>query len=231
MSNRIENFIHEHREEFDDEIPGSKTWENIKQSLEPATYKKTPIIHFFSLKWAVAAAVILLLGGGIIFLVKKSGEVNPALANADKNQLSGNKLPKTQPLSTDTASTRLAQSDVEPKKGINKEEAAADEQVSDYKEEMYHFAKLVEIRHKELGKLVKDEPLLYRQFASEVNKLDSVYRSLEKQLPQNPNREQLIEAMIQNLQLQMDLLNHQLAIVKQINHSKKSAYEKAFKSA
>jgi hypothetical protein len=131
----------------------------------------------------------------------------------------------------DTVSTQLAQSAAEPKNGVKKSDPAADDQVSDYKEEMYHFAKLVELRHKELSKIVKDEPLLYRQFAGEVNKLDSVYHSLEKQLPENPNREQLIEAMIQNLQLQMDLLNHQLTIVKQINHSKKSAYEKAFKSA
>jgi hypothetical protein len=54
---------------------------------------------------------------------------------------------------------------------------------------------------------------------------------LQKQLPKNPNHEQLLEAMIQNLQLQMKLLNQQLDIIKQINHSKKSAYENAYKSA
>jgi hypothetical protein len=231
MSNRLENFINEHRDEFDDEIPGSKTWENIKQSLEPVSVKKTPVVYFSLLKWGVAAAVLVLLGGGILFLLKKPAETKTGLATTDKKPGTGNNLPKTQPIVIDTASTQLSEASAEPKKGIKKEEAAADDQVADYKEEMYHFAKLVELRHKELSKIVKDEPLLYRQFAGEVNKLDSVYRLLEKQLPQNPNREQLIEAMIQNLQLQMDLLNHQLTIVKQINHSKKSAYEKAFKSA
>ncbi|HEX3935693.1 MAG TPA: hypothetical protein VHW43_13495, partial [Puia sp.] len=97
-------------------------------------------------------------------------------------------------------------------------------------EEMYHYAKLVEIKHKELKTIEKDEPLLYRQFSSDVNKLDSVYRSLQVQLPKNPNREQLLEAMLQNLQLQMGLLNHQLDIIKQINHSKKTAYDKAYKT-
>jgi len=57
------------------------------------------------------------------------------------------------------------------------------------------------------------------------------YHSLQKELPKNSNREQVLEAMIQNLQLQIGLLNHQLDIIKQINHSKKSEYEKAYKSA
>ncbi|HLX92631.1 MAG TPA: hypothetical protein VKR32_13160, partial [Puia sp.] len=83
----------------------------------------------------------------------------------------------------------------------------------------------------ELKKIKKDEPLLYKQFSSDVYKLDTVYQSLKKQLPKNPNREQLLEAMIQNLQLQMELLNRQLNIIKQINNSKKSAYEQAYKSA
>jgi hypothetical protein len=92
------------------------------------------------------------------------------------------------------------------------------------------FAKIVDIKHKELKLIEKDEPLLYKQFAGDVAKLDSVYHNLENQLPKNPNREQLLEAMIKNLQLQMDLLNHQLKIVKKINHSKQTEYEKVYKS-
>jgi len=230
MSTRLEQFINEHRDEFDDEMPDSKTWENIKQGIETPG-KKRPVFQIPRIRWAVAAAVLVLFGSGVLYLLNKSGEPKPSLVDVTKKAAPGNNLPKIQPAGVDTGSARLAQSSIEPKKEIAKEEPAADDPVSDYKEEMYHFAKLVEIRHKELSKIVKDEPLLYRQFNADVNKLDSVYRILEKQLPQNPNREQLIEAMIQNLQLQMDLLNHQLTIVKQINHSKKSAYEKAFKSA
>ena len=95
---------------------------------------------------------------------------------------------------------------------------------------MYHYAKLVEIKQKELKTIEKDEPLLYKQFSMDVGKLDSVYHGLQQQLTKNPNREQILEAMLQNLQLQMGLLNHQLDIIKQINHSKKTAYEKAYKT-
>ncbi|HEX3767413.1 MAG TPA: hypothetical protein VHT72_03515, partial [Puia sp.] len=96
--------------------------------------------------------------------------------------------------------------------------------------EMFYYAKLIELKHEELKTLEKDEPLLYRQFSGDVQKLDSVYHSLKTQLPNNSNREQVIEAMISNLQLQIGLLNKQLDIIKKIKHSKKSAYEKAYKS-
>ena len=95
---------------------------------------------------------------------------------------------------------------------------------------MFYYAKLIEIKHDELKTLQKDEPLLYRQFSGDVNKLDSVYHDIKNAASENPNREQVIEAMISNLQLQIGLLNKQLDIIKQIKHSKKSAYEKAYKS-
>jgi hypothetical protein len=96
--------------------------------------------------------------------------------------------------------------------------------------EMYYYTKLIELKHEELKTLEKDEPLLYKQFSGDVQRLDSVYHSLKTQLPTNSNREQVIEAMISNLQLQIGLLNKQLDIIKKIKHIKKAEYEKAYKS-
>jgi hypothetical protein len=146
------------------------------------------------------------------------GTKNPALAAQG---------PDSTPASTTTAPGKSL-ADIRPKDSQDNTDGGMDAAVN---EEMYHYARLVELKHKELKTIEKDEPLLYRQFASDVNKLDSVYRNLQEQLPKNPNREQLLEAMLQNLQLQMGLLNHQLDIIKQINHSKKTAYEKAYKTA
>jgi hypothetical protein len=49
---------------------------------------------------------------------------------------------------------------------------------------------------------------------------------LKNQLPVNPNREQLLEGMIQNLRLQTELLNQQLNIIKLIKQSKSKTNEK-----
>jgi hypothetical protein len=48
---------------------------------------------------------------------------------------------------------------------------------------------------------------------------------LKLKLPANPNRELLLEAMLQNLQLQSELLNRQLLIIKEIKQKNKQ-YEK-----
>ena len=230
MNERLEEFVNDHREDFDNEEPAAKIWDNIRKQVEPAEKKQAPVVPMHRIKWSVAAAIAVLIGCAALVVKLTSGnkEKETLARQVQKPAVKGNDLPKVQPSAIDTASPEIAhQPVVKPKSEV----AAPDDQAADLNEEMYHFARLVEIRHKELRKIEKDEPLLYKQFAGDVNKLDSVYQSLKQQLPQNANREQLIEAMIQNLQLQMDLLNHQLSIIKQINHSKKSAYEKAFKSA
>jgi hypothetical protein len=101
---------------------------------------------------------------------------------------------------------------------------------SDAQQEMVHYAKIVEIKQRELKILAKDEPQVYQQFSEDIGKLDSVYHNLEFHLSKKQNSEQLLEAMIQNLQLQMQILNKQLHIIKQLNQSKKEAYEKAYQT-
>ncbi|HXB93936.1 MAG TPA: hypothetical protein VNU70_02220, partial [Puia sp.] len=188
-----------------------------------------------------AAAVLLIVAGVAWFIGSRRDNGLPAVAQQNKPADNAATKPADgkganpadvaaqTPAQTPATTTEAGKTTTtaEPKDNAAKN----DDLESSMNEEMYHYAKLVEIKHKELRSIEKDEPLLYRQFATDVSKLDSVYRGLQQQLPKNPNREQLLEAMLQNLQLQMGLLNHQLDIIKQINHSKKTAYEKAYKTA
>ena len=89
-----------------------------------------------------------------------------------------------------------------------------------YAKEVYHFTQLIELKQSELKQIAKENPDLYREFLADVNKLDSSYNALKNELPSNPNREQLLEAMIENLRLQTELLNQQLQILKNIKQSK-----------
>ena len=96
----------------------------------------------------------------------------------------------------------------------------------EYAPQMNQFVKLIETRQEELKALAKEQPELYQQFTTAVNQLDSSYNSLKNQLSATPNREMLLEAMIQNLQLQLNVLNQQLNIINQIKQSKKYNHEK-----
>jgi hypothetical protein len=99
-----------------------------------------------------------------------------------------------------------------------------------YAKEVYHFTQLIELKQIELKKIEKEQPALYKEFLGDITTLDSSYNSLKKELPLNPNREQLLEAMIENLRLQTELLNHQLLIIKKIKQAKKTSDENSSKS-
>jgi hypothetical protein len=91
-----------------------------------------------------------------------------------------------------------------------------------YAKQIYYFREIIGLKQAELKQLEKEQPELYKQFIHDINKLDSSYRELKTTLAENPNTEILMEAMIQNLQLQSDLLNRQLLIIKEIKQKSKT---------
>lgn len=68
-------------------------------------------------------------------------------------------------------------------------------------------------RREQLKAETAKQPELYEQFTQDLSALDSAYRVLHNQALQTPNREVIIRAMMQNLQLQAELLNKQLQIL------------------
>jgi hypothetical protein len=235
MNSRLEQFVRDHREEFDAEEPDRKIWDKILTEVDPAKKKPGVLVPFYRYRWSAAAAVILLVAGLVWYFSNRS--TTPPIQNIVRNTVPAgdNGTKNTLPAQTKPNDTTVRAADQQNLASIrprdNQETGdKATEMENSMDEEMYHYAKLVEIKHKQLKTIEKDEPLLYKQFASDVNRLDSVYQSLRIELPKNPNREQILEAMLQNLQLQMELLNHQLDIIKQINHSKETEYEKAYKT-
>lgn len=85
-----------------------------------------------------------------------------------------------------------------------------------YAKEVVHYTELIDVKRAELKKMTQDNPALYQEFATDLDRLEKSYQSLKSDLPQNPNQEMLIQAMIQNLQLQINLLNEQLRVIDRI---------------
>jgi|GEM_PF-378443 len=87
---------------------------------------------------------------------------------------------------------------------------------------------VIERKQEELKTLSADQPELYDQFTQDLATLDSSYRVLKEQATRSPNREILIKAMMNNLQLQAELLSKQLSIISEYNSPKqeKDSHEK-----
>ena len=91
-----------------------------------------------------------------------------------------------------------------------------------YSVQIAQFRQIIDLQQEQLKQLEKDNPALYNQFTADISQLDSSYRALKEQLGDHPNRETLLEAMINNLQLQSDLLTKQLFIIREIKQNKNS---------
>lgn len=89
------------------------------------------------------------------------------------------------------------------------------------------YASLIEIKRTELKRIEKEEPELYKTFAAELKKMDSSYDKLKNELPESPNQERTVRAMIRNLEIQLEVLNQQLLIIQQINQFKKEQKDEA----
>lgn len=85
------------------------------------------------------------------------------------------------------------------------------------------YASLIEEKRTELKQIENEEPQLYQEFSAEILKMEAGYQRLKQDLPQSPNQEATVKAMIQNLQVQIDLLNQQLKIIEQITEVKKQS--------
>ena len=96
----------------------------------------------------------------------------------------------------------------------------------EYAAEAKKIYQSIENQQQQLKAIAKEQPELYSQFAEDLAVLDSSYRVLKTQAVQTPNREVIIRAMLQNLQLQAELLGKQLGILNEFKNSKTEKNEK-----
>ena len=92
--------------------------------------------------------------------------------------------------------------------------------VPTYAREFNTYNVAIDQKREEIIKLARNNPELYKDFAADLENLEVSYKNLRSNLADAPNQEALLEAMVQNLQWQVDLLNQQLAILQRINKVK-----------
>ncbi|MDB5239776.1 MAG: hypothetical protein JWP57_401 [Spirosoma sp.] len=86
-----------------------------------------------------------------------------------------------------------------------------------YAKAVVQYTQLIDDKRAELKQMTEGNPALYREFATDLDRLEKSYQSLKADLPKNPNQDVLIKAMIQNLNFQIELLNQQLHVIQRIN--------------
>jgi hypothetical protein len=185
---KIEEYINNHRQEFDDEIPDNALWNKVAKKLNipqptslPVSHKSNPVKWIV---WAVAACCTGLLG---IWMWQQQ-------------PFSGKSLPQPSSATTQIDSQSIASFAPEAAPEVNA------------------FARQIAQKQQELKKMATEQPQLYSRFATDIAVLDSTYNLLQQKLQATPNKEMLIEAMMENLQMQLNILNQQLQIINEVKH-------------
>jgi hypothetical protein len=189
MTDKLKQFIDEHRQQFDDEQPGDAVLQKILVQLPghaPVHRMKRKISRL-----AAVAVILLFIAGTIYFILPGKEKTEPPVTKQHTPSIPDNEL-LADPL---------------------------------FAKQFIQYREMIGLQQSELKQLEKEYPQLYYQFVNDMNELDSSYQALKLKLPANPNREILLEAMLQNLQLQSELLNRQLLIIKEIKQKNKQ-YEK-----
>ncbi len=90
-----------------------------------------------------------------------------------------------------------------------------------YGDKMVQYTSLIESKREEIKQIETHDPVMYKEFATEIEKLNLDYQNLQTELSQTPNQEDLVKAMVQNLQVQLDILNRQLKIIEKVKEYQK----------
>ena len=196
MSNELKKFIDENRREFDDDLPSTAAWHQVERSIGANKPLKQFSIRDIY-KWCAVAAVFFITATCFYFLVIHD--------NGKKNHAANKGTPALNNANGPNDISRMA---------------------PEYAAEAKKIYQSIENQQQQLQAMAKEQPQLYSQFADDLAALDSSYRVLKTQAVQTPNREVIIKAMLQNLQLQAELLSKQLGIIHEFKNDKTENNEK-----
>lgn len=188
---KLEQFIQNNREAFDNCEAPAGLWDKIDKSLgEEIMHNSEPDEVVFKFKkssisklkmWAMAAGLVLLIGYVSVFYLNNKSD-----------------------------STEQIIADVAPQ----------------YGDKMVQYTSLIESKREEIKQIETHDPVMYKEFATEIEKLNQDYQNLQTELSQTPNQEDLVKAMVQNLQVQLDILNRQLKIIEKVKEYQKNPMQR-----
>ncbi|MBZ4188159.1 anti-sigma factor [Niabella beijingensis] len=237
MNSKLEDFIHKNKAAFDDQEPSAALWKRLEKKMQesapqPVRDQKPPASKVVKINWwKWAAAAMILITAGVLsrpYWRTSTSTAPPYYAHSgDSGQLQGerrdsneNATAGTEPGDEEEARRRNGS-----ERNLQRNQTGTEPQpaANEVKEELFHYARLIEIKQKEIATLKNNYPELFEQFSEDLTTLNTSYTTLKHKYDEGLNSEQLLSAMIENLKLQTELLNRQLEITKKLKQQKNEA--------
>jgi hypothetical protein len=220
MKDKLQRFVRDNREAFDVHEPSDDLWNRLSEKLPKMEEKSIGADHSSLEITAQAASQEAKLGQIVHEDYQNGGSYNPFFSKTWKNLNWRIAASIALVLGLGWFGYRVNQN-----YGITESPEVALTNPA-FAKQVSQYTHLIDTKRAELRQMTESDPALYKEFAVELNQLERSYQNLKSDLPKNPNQEVVIQAMIQNLQWQIDLLNQQLDILQRIKNKNNHANHK-----
>lgn len=190
MEDKLKKFVSEHREEFDVFEPRPELWQHICHELTEKPKEAKVISIKFGDNASFSANMLFMRIAAAIVLLLGCGLT---LFMMKRNVAESGALATVSQPAVNSIAPELAEV-----------EAYYVSQIKEKKSELSEY---------DLKVLGLDEG---QEIDAELARLDSSYIDLKKQLYTNPNTDEIMSAMIQNLQIRIRVLNRQLEVLQRL---------------
>lgn len=218
---KLEKYISDHRNEFDDQDVSPEMWSKIDKNLNQAN----SFSIFRSKIWKVAAVILLFVSSYFLFEIINHGKSYTA-----QMAYSGEKMVFFQKRAI------TIENEIKPENTIpalttsgndNHQNFAIDSKNDSLNNELRqlkaYYASRIEQRKNEIFIFTAGNPKIEKDISVEMNQLDSAYKVLRIDLKDNIDNSEVVSAMIQNYRIRLEILESILEQLKKADsHEKKN---------
>jgi hypothetical protein len=224
MKDKLEKYVSENRQLFDDQEPGDDMWNKISAEIDKP---KTRHTNWQGIIWK-AAVVILIFTASYFFhdfvqnkgtKIAKLSVKNTESIFIKRKVITVKELEIIKPPIIQNFALNTSASDTQT---VNRTNAVTGEII----EVQAYYTRQISDRENEINKYAASDPNIKTQLKVEFNQLDSIYSSLRRDLKDNIDNREVVEAMIQNYRIRLEILENMLQQLKgnEKTESKKSHY-------
>ncbi len=205
---KLEQFVNEHREAFDDASPSPELWARIESTLPEEKVGQ----HKPGMRWLRIAAIFILgaISYGVVdYFVRNESNTSMkgktiAAAEFIKNQSNKRYGIIEAVESSPEVSPQLQTADNHPAEQPIQNNASKG---NEFAEMQNYYAMQIQLRRNEIFRFAPNDPEIEQQINFELSSIDSVFNSMKNDLKDNMDNQDVIEAMILNYRVRLELLD------------------------
>ncbi len=213
QEDKLEQFIHDHRQGFDSEEPSPGLWNKIEKQLPAAKKERTSRFMYF-IRFAAIFALGAITSAAIVYFINRHGSGRPDELSIQKMEI---KKPPQQ-LKQDSATKKLPQNTVKAEKQLcikqsysHKHDQDQMEKHESLQEIQAYYMSRINDRLDKIMQLTSTLPGVKQQIYDELSQIDSICNNMQGDLKDNMNNQEVIDAMVMNYKTRVDILDETIA--------------------